>query len=273
MSDLFVDSVGTFVEAVSAVRSRWARKDSFWKPWFRGQRDASWSLRPRLYRSEKPKIGEYLEAEEELCSEFERRGKQLIAGEGQPQTHFEWYFFMQHFGVPTRLLDWTDGALAALYFAVERRYKKDDPRRKADAAVWALDPVWLNDKTFYRRDDAEGVALPDWDVAAKYLPERFVGARLRRKLPIAIDPPHVSRRLAVQRSRFTIHGTDRDGLDSIAGGNPKSRLLKICVRHDALANIRGQLEICGISSTTLFPDPASLGKELTGVWKWGAGAQ
>jgi hypothetical protein len=57
----------------------------------------------------------------------------------RPQNSWEWYFLMQHSGAPTRLLDWTEGALIALYFAV--RNKLD----ATDAAVWVLDPWSLNE--------------------------------------------------------------------------------------------------------------------------------
>ena len=31
---------------------------------------------------------------------------------------WEWYFFMQHYGAPTRLLDWSDGDCLSLHFAL-----------------------------------------------------------------------------------------------------------------------------------------------------------
>jgi hypothetical protein len=78
----------------------------------------------------------------ELCirEEFKRRGLQLLA-EKPPANDWEWYLLMQHYGTLTRLLDWSDGSLFGLYFAL----RKNDGQR--DAAVWGVDSYWLYEIT------------------------------------------------------------------------------------------------------------------------------
>jgi len=267
--DAVVESVEEYLRAVQRTRDEWSNENKFWKPWFRGQACESWDLKPRLFRTDK-KLAEVLSDEEEFRSEFQRRGLQLVSDERIPKTDFEWYFLMQHYTAPTRLLDWTDGALVGLFFAVEHRFNKRDPDREKDAAVWILDPDWLNERTTTGKDDIEGVALPDWEIAKEYLPKLFEDAKLRRKYPLAIDPTHVARRLAVQRSRFTIHGTIFNGLAEIASRSKRSRLQKIVVARSSVKAIRKDLETCGISVTTLFPDLLGMGLELRRVWRSGS---
>jgi hypothetical protein len=75
-----------------------------------------------------------------------------------------WYSLMRHYAAPTRLLDWSDGVLTALYFAVREDPKDDQTgalnRKPPDACVWMLDPYRLNLLSFYPADDSLGVALP-----------------------------------------------------------------------------------------------------------------
>jgi hypothetical protein len=125
-----------------------------------------------------------------------------------------------------------------------------------------LDPEWLNKKTFKRRDEAEGVALPDWDLSKEYLPELFEDQKLKRTFPIAIDPPHISRRLAVQRSRFVIFGKKKDGLMEIVRETSKPRLVHFPIAYNSIRAIQKELETCGVTRATVFPDLDGLSREL-----------
>ncbi len=119
------------------------------------------------------------------------------------------------------------GALIALYFALESQgpYK--------DSAVWMLDPAWFNHEVLNEVDEnnyVEGILLPHWKEADPWFPEPFEEV-LHVTYPVAIDPPHVARRVSVQRSRFTVHGRSKRGLESFVVGMPKLRLVKFVIAN------------------------------------------
>ena len=175
-------SVEDFTKCVSGICRDWNKdEDSEWLPWFRGEENANWgtALQPKLYRGGSTKLKDLLHLDQELRIEFRRRGAQLINGQ-RPADHWEWYFLMQHYGVTTRLLDWTDGALVGLYFAIRSRGRAGDRHGRARAAVYVLDPWWLNGRAFSRirkRDRPEGVALSDWPQVKGYLVRARLTAR------------------------------------------------------------------------------------------------
>jgi hypothetical protein len=155
-----------------------------------------------------------------MLQEFQRCGVQLYDQKpGDDEWDWDWYFLMQHHGAATHLLDWSDGALIALHFALSNKKKGDTE----DAFVYALEPDRLQDhlkaleevrmtrrqwKAYTKKHQFyEGREL-EWEHA--YLPgdkNDLIQVRMP-KSPLLLEFPHITRRVAAQRSRLMAFGTD-----------------------------------------------------------------
>src|SRR5215472_16502462 len=130
-----VTSLNEFTQLTDAIRDDWEfDPDDICRPWFRGQQRKQWELVPSIAR-----IGGFdRETEDNIREEFATRAPALSRFEPLPTNDWDLYFLMQHYGAPTRLLDWTESPTIALYFAV-----RDNPGHY-DSAVWMLSPYELN---------------------------------------------------------------------------------------------------------------------------------
>ncbi len=172
---------------------------------------------------------------------------------------------MQHSGAPTRLLDWTESALIALFFAVRGKVRPDEQ----DAAVWILEPWQLNKFSA----DHDGVIAPgaeagmdpeDAKLYKPWLPNRYSGQKLRQRNPVAIYPTHFSRRISSQRSCFTVHGSVRDGFENLPSA-VRRYLRKVVIPCSAAHDIETTLSVAGIDEVTIFPDLDGLGRWLAAI--------
>src|ERR1700692_2574243 len=136
---LRIGSLSEFVSGVRTIERRWKVYGRTTPAWFRGQADASWSLVPGLYRG-----GISYTLEREMTRDFALYAAPFLSAQST-NTALERLFVMQHYGLPTRLLDWTESHLVALFFAVV------DHTSPKDAAVFALDPWRLNEVSIGQR--------------------------------------------------------------------------------------------------------------------------
>jgi hypothetical protein len=251
------ETIQQFVEWAEQVADLWSDGEQYESPWFRGEQSSNFKLIPSLYRAES---GLETYSDPEMRTEFKRRALPLVA-ERPPRDDWEWYFLMQHYGAPTRLLDWTDSALVALYFAIAS-YPANPRRGTPRPAVWALNPWKLNRKVGIQFD---GPLVSDLPEAEKYLRPAYGGNR-PPKYPIALDPTFIAQRMLVQHSHFTLHGHDPRGLDELRRELRLGQaLLKVEIRSvdESVKILRQRVALLGISETTIFPDLGGLGRELS----------
>src|ERR1700731_3260006 len=148
MPDEKVTSLGKFIDRVHEIRKDWRVLDHK-ELWFRGEGESHDTslLRPNLYRPPKgtamKSIQDLLNIECELYDDFQRCGAQLCNERiEEAYRDWDWYYLMQHHGAPTRLLDWSDGSLIALHFAIRHKGKQNTE----DAAVYIMAPDRLKRK-------------------------------------------------------------------------------------------------------------------------------
>ncbi|WP_281556185.1 FRG domain-containing protein [Thalassomonas sp. RHCl1] len=116
------------IESVSQYIAMMERGPS---EFYRGQ-SQDWPLLPSLSRISHGHIPDLSVLELDILREFKRLS--LPYFENVPKGNAEWVIHAQHYGLPTRLLDWTSNPLKALYFAVENLDEDND------GVVWSIDP-------------------------------------------------------------------------------------------------------------------------------------
>jgi hypothetical protein len=151
-----IETLGGFVNRVSEIREKWGI-DNHKELWFRGEGEKHEKsiLRPALYRPQKvtntmKESSELLDIESELYEEFQRCGAKLLFEKMQVEDEdWDWYFLMRHHDAPTRLLDWSDGALQALHFALSSKTKDalrdQETKERCKPRVYVLGPDRLKD--------------------------------------------------------------------------------------------------------------------------------
>lgn len=211
--------------------------------WFRGQADSAWELIPGYYRLTAPP------SESTLIKKFKQSAAMLI--DNIPKLSFDWLFLMQHYGVPTRLLDWSESALVALYFAVE------DQSIDAEGALWALKPTELNKNAGINNKD-EDFFIPSFEDTEleNYTVERLSQNQRTQLKPVATIATRNNSRIQAQYGVFTIHHLERCSIEFIGD---HSHMKKYVIPQKNKKEILKQLSLLGVTKFQLFPELASIG--------------
>jgi len=219
--------------------------------WWRGQEKYGLPLRPKVFRDNQHMINE-----KDRLLRFKKKAGVRHSSVPKQEQDIEWLFLMQHYGLPTRLLDWTESPLIACFFAVKNtKNKKED---EEDGELFAIHPYTLNLKTISRNE----LLMPEDPISMQLINNAYSG-KYDDNSVIAIRPYEIDIRLMVQLSQFTLHGSD-NSIEDI--DNPDSFMRKIKISASKKAKISEELKFIGIRESVIFPDLDHLANEISNTY-------
>lgn len=264
-----IESIADFINELQKIPRR---KDS--ELYFRGHSSFDYKLEPSIYRNKK-----LLNNEHNIFKEFILRTPSDFLNE---KSALEKLVKMQHYGLPTRILDITSNPLVALYFAC-----KGNNRTKKDGQVVAF-KIPKKDIKYYDSDtvsiianlakrpvnftieDIRNLEIEEFnkqDAIALLLHEikeekSYFNNIIREKdieRVVAVKVKQSNSRIIKQSGAFLIFGINGNKLNPARISinwilNLKAKNVDFNINHDSKENILDELNVLGINEATLFPE-------------------
>ena len=256
---------------------------------YRGERDSSWKTSPGLFRSENSKVRRH---EKELIRDLMAIHPQEFVAD---VSMFDRLVRMQHYGLPTRLLDMTRSPLTALYFAtadfekassqgrVTCIFVPDDRKKYYDSDVVSC----LSNLSNLSHDEkvalVQAIKNPKTNMSTKFfnsLPEvdrllQFIRAEKPYFRPeidqedlvstCYVVPKANNRRLIAQNGAFIIYG-----LSKKRRGRPGSSKMPpshITIPYKSKEPLQKELDKLGINASSLYPEIESAARYVASCYR------
>lgn len=241
------ESIKSVSEYLERIKDVYEGKELLW---FRGQSKDYEQLIPKIFRKENN-----IDLEESIYYRFQANAIPML--DDVPESYFEWLFLMQHYGIPTRLLDWSTDALVALAFAVTSR---NDEHNGSHAAVYCLEPYKLN-KQFSESYEKPDKFIPS--IIMKEVESIFSFEKNGHyQAPIACIGPLNNTRIIAQKGVFTLSPKRQKNFCLKELSEENDFMTLIDIDDNYIKEITIELQRLGITEGSLYPSLENLATEL-----------
>lgn len=250
--------------------------------WYRGMSNAYRSLTPSLFRERKVigidfsgydingttyrKSDAIMKSDLAATEDFIEKYKKYYPEKAQDYNLVDYLYIMQHYDVPTRLLDFSEDPIVGLYFSVVKEVKsthsttdeeiedflQNDGYSDGGSSVHIIDPVYTNKHTngfVNLKDDILNIDDINIDVLS------------RIDLPICINTKNQDPRIISQKGVFLLFGMDYRSFEEYY--ILKKKIVKIFIPNSCREQIRKELkEKLGITHTSIYPDIKGIALEM-----------
>lgn len=233
------------IESIEQLLSIIMGENQMGDKWFRGQADIDYALLPSVIRIAQVIRDQYgRRVKPHPLKIFSTHGDECVIPDGlyihtfinllesknlykESMSFIESLCLAQHYGVRTRLLDWTTDAIVALFFALDNRKEGES------AGFYILDPAKFNECTCLEKKV--------YDINNVPTPEIF---------PIAFYGPKNDMRMCRQSGNFTIHGSMVWPIDYLY--NAEKFLKRIEIPNSVCHDLQNVLRGLGVTKKSIY---------------------
>ncbi|MCP3943236.1 MAG: FRG domain-containing protein [Desulfobacteraceae bacterium] len=170
---------------------------------FRGQEDSSWELSTTLHRTAMAfnhPFKHLWHREYWMLRQFQRRAHYYCTDTPDMEQKLDWLALMQHYGAPTRLLDFSHSFYVAAYFALENAIK--------DAAIWAVNLLALTKRSGQHsgvdtgKENIDRTNQRHIQIVNEYISKDREEKTIKPQLALQVEPERLHERLLIQQGFF-----------------------------------------------------------------------
>lgn len=216
----------SFSEYIKYIEENYSRNSLF-----RGLKDKSFALIPKIgrdnylrkcFEDKVVSLDKLQDLEEQTMNEFVKMSVPHL--DLRAMNQWDQWTIGQHYGLPTRFLDWTENPLIAAYFATENA--------GTDAAICVTDRTQFNSGT----DDMGDVfSFSDTDEVLLH------------------TPSYINSRIIAQKGVFTVHKNPTLPLDQTNINGEKCKVDQLIIPQEVIGDFVKDLDWFGINRSFIYP--------------------